>query len=60
MRSGAPDVSPRVAGAADAEQPDARPRRGLLQQAVVAFVLVMMASLGAGLLLAAAVMAGIN
>jgi len=56
MRSGAPNASPPVTGAVAAE----RPKRGLLQQAVVAFVLVMMASLGAGLLLAAAVMAGMN
>jgi hypothetical protein len=60
MRSSAPNVSPRLPGVAGAEQP-AAPRRGrLFQQAVVAFVLVVMASLGAGLLLAAAVMAGID
>ena len=38
----------------------ARRRSPLLHQAVIAFVLVLMASLGAGLLLAAAVMAGID
>ena len=57
MRSGAGNVSPDLA---DAEHPAAPRRSSLLQQAVVAFVLVVMASLGAGLLLAAAVMAGIN
>ena len=56
MRIETPNGSPSVAGA---PAPARRRRPPLLQQAVVAFVLVLMGGLGVGLLLAAAVMAGI-
>jgi hypothetical protein len=57
MRIKTPNGSPSLR---TAEGPEARRRLPVLQQAVIAFVLVLMASLGAGLLLAAAVMAGLD
>jgi hypothetical protein len=57
MRMTAANGSPSVR---TPERPSARLRPSLLQQAVVAFVLVLMGSLGAGLLLAAAIMSGLD
>jgi hypothetical protein len=58
MRSRAPNASPRLAAPDSSETAAERRHPRLLQQVLVAFVLVLMGGLGAALLLAAAVMAG--
>jgi hypothetical protein len=58
MRNAAANASPGLAGPDAGARPAGARSARLLQQAVVAFVLVMMGGLGAALLLAAAVMAG--